>query len=222
MKKRIRILLIGVLAVSLLCGFLQFYWAHRWQRGEAFENIKCVPLLGWFTREDRLTEGSMELLDLQPGDILITLATHSMGWRHGHAGLVVDEETVLECVSIGQKSALVKIECWETYANIAVLRVKEASIETKEKVVSYAMEKLRNVPYHLSSGFVGEKAPETDEVYFGLHCSYLVWYAWNHFGYDLDSDGGRLVTSHDLLRSKRLEVIQSYGMEPWGIKTSQH
>ena len=33
------------------------------------------------------------------------------------------------------------------------------------------------------------------------------------FGYDLDSDGGRLVTSADLLHSDLLEVVQVYGMD---------
>ena len=70
------------------------------------------------------------------------------------------------------------------------------------------------VPYHLSAGFIGAKAPETDAPYFGVHCAYLVWYAWNHFGYDLDSDGGRLVTASDLLHSDLLEVVQLYGMAP--------
>lgn len=49
---------------------------------------------------------------------------------------------------------------------------------------------------------------------FGMQCAYLVWYAWNHFGYDLDSDGGHFVTSADLLHSDLLEVVQVYAMEP--------
>ncbi|MBQ8804649.1 MAG: hypothetical protein IJZ53_13555 [Tyzzerella sp.] len=178
-------------------------------------DVECVSLLGWFTREDRI-EGkvAIPLVDLQPGDIILTLSTHSLGWRHGHAGLVLDEDSVLECVTLGKDSVIVDASHWNTYSNFAVLRVKQSDEELREEVAFYAKENLCGIPYHLSSGFIGEKAPELDAPQFGMHCSYLVWYAWNHFGYDLDSDGGRLVTSYDLLHSGYLEVVQIYGMDP--------
>lgn len=94
------------------------------------------------------------------------------------------------------------------------MRVKNVSSEIRSQVADYAKETLYDIPYRLSAGFIGEKAPETTEPYFGMQCAYLAWYAWNHFGYDLDSDGGRLVTSADLLHSDLLEVVQIYGMEP--------
>lgn len=177
--------------------------------------IRCVSLLGWFTREDRLTdEVAVPLVDLQPGDIILTLSTHSLGWHHGHAGLALNEDSVLECVTLGKDSVIVDADHWRTYSNFAVLRVKGVDEELQEEVASYAKENLCGVPYHLSSGFIGKKAPELDAPQFGLHCSYLVWYAWNHFGNDLDSDGGRLVTAYDLLNSSLLEVVQVYGMDP--------
>ena len=52
-----------------------------------------------------------------------------------------------------------------------------------------------------------------DEAWFGAHCSYLIWYAWNRFGYDLDSDGGRLVTCDDILNSPLVEIVQVYGLD---------
>lgn len=178
-------------------------------------DVECVSLLGWFTREDRIKEEkAVPLVDLQPGDIILTLSTHSLGWRHGHAGLVLDEDSVLECVTLGKDSVIVDASHWSTYSDFAVLRVKGIGEELQEEVASYAKENLCGVPYHLSSGFIGEKAPELEAPQFGMHCSYLVWYAWNHFGYDLDSDGGRLVTSYDLLHSDYLEVVQIYGMDP--------
>ena len=177
--------------------------------------VSCVSLLGWFTREDRVTEGeTVPLVDLQPGDIILTLSTHSVGWHHGHVGLVLDENSVLECVSLGQVSTIMDANHWNTYSDFAVLRVKEITEKQQEEVVAYARDNLCGIPYHLSSGFIGEKAPEVEAAQFGSHCSYLVWYAWNHFGYDLDSDGGRLVTTSDLLQSDLLEVVQIYGMDP--------
>lgn len=176
---------------------------------------KCSSLFDWFTREDRReSDERIRLVDLQPGDILLTFSTHSVGWRHGHAGLVLDEDAVLESVAIGQSSAVVRPDHWTTYSDFVVLRVKEIDETTQKEVVSYARENLCGVSYRILSGWIGEKAPETDEAWFGAHCSYLIWYAWNRFGYDLDSDGGRLVSCADILNSELVEVVQVYGMDP--------
>lgn len=175
----------------------------------------CTPLLGWFTREDRsLTGHGFPLVDLQPGDILLTLSTHSAGWRHGHAALVIDHDTTLESMVLGTRSALVSSNHWTSYSNYAVLRIKNVTPELQQQVVAFSLEHLLNVPYHLTAGWIGPKAPPPDSILFGLHCSYLVWYAWNQFGYDLDSDGGRLVSTHDLLCSDQLEIVQIYGLDP--------
>lgn len=45
----------------------------------------------------------------------------------------------------------------------------------------------------------------------GTHCAHLVWYAFRFFGYDLDSDGGRIVTPRDIYDSSLLEPVQTYG-----------
>lgn len=177
--------------------------------------VSCQPLLEWFTREDKLVdEGKIPLVDLQAGDILITLSTHTGGWRHGHAGLVIDENTVLECTVLGEESDVMDVEHWTEYSNVAVLRLKEITPSLQQEVVKYSLENLKDVPYHLTSGWIGPKAPEPEDWQFGLHCSYLVWYAWEHFGFDLDSDGGRLVSSYDILHSDELEIVQLYGMDP--------
>ncbi len=175
---------------------------------------ECTSLLGWFTREDRLSESATPLYDLQPGDILVTLSTHSVGWRHGHAGLVIDKYSVLESAVLGSNSEIASVSHWNTYSNYAVLRIKNVTPELQLEVTSFAHDKLNGVPYKLTSGLFGEKAPSPDSDSFGLHCSYLVWYAWQHFGFDLDSDGGGLVTTSDILNSNSIEVVQIYGMNP--------
>ena len=78
--------------------------------------VSCDPLFGPFVKEDHLKtpDGTQimapPLADLRPGDILLTYSTHSLGWRHGHAGLVLDvsEEggSTLEAVLIGTDSAI--------------------------------------------------------------------------------------------------------------------
>ena len=181
------------------------------------DDIECKAVLGWFTRSDRIDENqSAPLVDLYPGDILLSFSTHSLGWRHGHVGLVVDEEHVLECTSWGKESRIVKSKHWRKYSNYAVLRVRDSTADEQQQVAKYAKTYLQGVPYHLSAGFLGTKAPETTTAYFGLQCAYLVWYAWQTLGYDLDSDGGRLVTAKDIWESDLLEIIQVYGMELGG------
>ena len=175
----------------------------------------CTPLLGWFTREDRFVSGTgVPLADLQPGDVLITLSTHTTGWRHGHAALVINANTALESTVLGTDSTLVNIAHWTSYSNYAVLRIKHATPELQQQVVQYSTDHLLDIPYRLSSGLLFSKSPDPDSILFGAHCSYLVWYAWNQFGYDLDSDGGRLVSAHDLLHSDLLEIVQIYGLDP--------
>lgn len=211
MKKRLYKALAVLLVLFVCVYFLQHIWAHRYGLAE---NVECIRLLGWFTMEDRVPkEDATAPTNLQPGDILVTLSTHSLGWRHGHVGLVLDEKSVLECVTLGQNSRIVKAKHWGTYSNYAVLRVKGVMEEEREEVVKYAKENLCGVPYHLSAGLIGEKAPAVDAKQFGLQCAYLAWYAWNAFGYDLDGDGGRLVTAQDLLQSDEVEVVESFGMD---------
>lgn len=48
----------------------------------------------------------------------------------------------------------------------------------------------------------------------GTQCAHLVWYAYRYFGYDLDSDGGFVVTPDDLYHSDLLELVQIYGIPP--------
>ena len=177
--------------------------------------IECTPMFGWFTREDRLGDtDSPPFADLQSGDILVTLSTHSGGWRHGHTGLVIDEYTVLECQRLGTKSSFEGIYYWGNYSNYAVLRLKDITPELQEEIIKYSEDTLRGVPYNLFSGIFGSKTPDPESENFGFYCSNLIWYAWNHLGFDLDSDGGRIVSSYDILHSDKLEIVQIYGMDP--------
>lgn len=179
------------------------------------QEIVCKPVFGLFARVDKIdTKNTPQIVDLQPGDILITLSTHSAGWHHGHAGLVLDEKNVLECVKWGQESEIVKIGHWMKYSNYVILRVKNVSEEMQQQVVTYARDNFCGVPYRLTAGLFGEKSPDINGRMFGTNCGHAIWCVWNHFGYDLDSNGGRLVTPYNILCSEQLEVIQVYGIDP--------
>lgn len=182
----------------------------------------CRTLVGGrFTCEDRFLdeEGYLRpvfpLAPLQDGDILVSFSTHTFGWRHGHAGLVTDakNQRTLEATVMFCDSSVNFAWHWQTYSSFMLLRVKDADDATRRAVVDFALEHLNEVPYHLTSGIFGPKAPDPEQPLY-VQCAYLPWYAWQAFGLDLDSDGGRIVTVLDLAQSPELEVVQVYGIDP--------
>lgn len=184
----------------------------------------CNPL-GITTREHRYLndDGSIRymvpLAPLKNGDVIVTLSTHTAGWSHGHAGIVVDAEqgVTLESVVLGSLSSQVNVNHWRSYSTLAVLRPKTAD-ETRQKVVQLALDKLDNIPYSLVSGAFGDKFQPLDGAH-SAHCGYLPWYAWMAVGIDLDSDGGRIAAPADFLHSPNVEVVQIFGMDPKGFKS---
>ena len=152
--------------------------------------------------------------DFEDGDILITPCSHTFGWRNGHAAIVVDAEKkqTLESVVLGEKSAIQSIKKWEKYPCVMVLRLKGISKEERMKIAQNAKTSLTGVDYGFDMGFLTPKYKM--ELLERTHCAHLVWYAFRHFGYDLDSDGGIIVTPKDLANSPLLEVVQVVGLNP--------
>ena len=156
------------------------------------------------------------MVDLQDGDVLITSTCHSFGWRNGHAALVVNgtNGSLLESVSLGIPSTITTYGSdWFCYGtNFMVLRLKDAGEEARAEIAQTARERLYNVPYSLTVGFLSPK--DQGETPQGTHCSHLVWQAYHYFGYDIDSDGGPLCTTQDISRSDLFEVVQVFGFDP--------
>ena len=155
-----------------------------------------------------------KVVPLQEGDILVTSTCHTFGWRNGHAAIVVDAESrrVLEATGPGSKSSLGTVNWFAHGANFLVLRLKGASREERKEIASWAGNNLRGIEYSLFTGFFNAKDQSSDPK--TTHCSHLVWQAFKRFGYDIDSDGGPLVTCNDIARSELLEVVQVYGFAP--------
>lgn len=153
------------------------------------------------------------LVPLEDGDILVTSTCHTFGWRNGHAAIVVDAESrrVLEAIGPGVESSLGDANWFCGGTNFMVLRLKGTASEERKEIADWAYENLRGIEYSLFTGFFNAKdqssAPET------THCSHLVWQAYKAFGYDIDSDGGPLVSCNDIARSELLEVVQVYGFD---------
>lgn len=143
----------------------------------------------------------------------MTKSTHTLLFRHGHAGLVTCADTgeVLEAMMIGVNSDYNNIASWKHFPTVAVLRPKNLSDEEIKKVTDYAKDKLSDIKYDIFSGIFGETAEENGKLK-STHCSHLVWSAYKSAGVDINSDGGLLVLPDDFLKSDELEIIWSYGI----------
>ena len=169
-------------------------------------------------RSERL-DGEEETAGFLPtvhnGDILITFSGHVFGWRSGHAAIVVDGEKglTLEAISPSCNSCLCELSHWREYPQFVLLRPKNLTERECGEIAAYAVENMNDIPYDLfrwaeRGNGQGEECKVT-----GTQCAHLVWAVYYHFGYDLDSDGGYIVTPMDLCRSGLLEVVQAYGID---------
>lgn len=161
---------------------------------------------------------------VEEGDILITCCSHVFGWRNGHAAIVVDADRrlVLEAQVLGSPSVITSLNVWEEYPSFLVLRLQGADREERTAIADYARKYLTGVSYRITAGIwerllPGWAAVDLDQgseanVPRGTQCAHLVWYAYYQFGYNLDSDGGMIVTPKDIEESNRLKIIQKYGV----------
>lgn len=165
-------------------------------------------------------EGKFKIQGLRDGDILISLSTHSLGWRHGHAAIVVDSinGVTLESLVLGQDSEYQNYKKWEKYPTFIQLRLKDNVLkevggdrqEAEKKLRNTAEIKLNGVPYGLFAGIPFKYVENIKKT----HCAHLVWYAYKELGIDIDSDKGIFVTPYDMANSDLLEVVQIYGIDP--------
>ncbi|MBK5246992.1 MAG: hypothetical protein JJE49_06990 [Peptostreptococcaceae bacterium] len=165
-------------------------------------------------------EGKFEIQGLKDGDILISLSTHSLGWRHGHAAIVVDSSkgTTLESLVLGRDSEYQNYKKWERYPSFIQLRIREDVLgqvggdrqEVEKRLRNTAETKLIGVPYGLFAGIPVKYVENVSNT----HCAHLVWYAYKELGIDIDSDKGIFVTPYDMANSDLLEIVQIYGIDP--------
>ncbi len=173
-----------------------------------------APFTGYMRRTPPNDPASFCILE--NGDILYSPTTFFSFIRLGHTAIVIDAPTVYGGGYLAQASgygtSIIKLTLDSFFIRPAfvVLRVNEDE-ETREAAASLVKEKLGTAEYGLFAGIFGDKAPEELEK---THCSHLVWYAWYMNGVDIDSNGGKIVTPKDILRSENLSVVQVYGIDP--------
>lgn len=154
---------------------------------------------------------AIHMAEIEDGDILISPSTHFSCFRFGHAALVVDgkRQLLLNAVGYENLTSVEPISLFNTRSAFLILRPK-TSEEIRKKVAAYARENLTGLNYSLTTGIFGKKY---DENIKRTHCSHLIWYAYAHFGIDLDSNGGAIVLPRDIANSSELELVQAYGFD---------
>ncbi len=162
--------------------------------------------------EERVKGEGALIAPLEDGDVLVTNSSHVFSWRNGHAAIVINanEGVTLEAVVIGKNSGTQTIGKWRRYPNFAVLRLKGADREERAEIARSAEKHLHDIPYRAAIGLYPMKYSTLDAVR-GTQCAHLVWLAYAAHGYDIDSDGGLIVTPKDILESGLFEVVQTYG-----------
>lgn len=152
-----------------------------------------------------------EIFTVKAGYVLLMESSHSLGWRHGHAGLAVSNDFVLEAPIIGQPSMEYPISSWSYYPSFIMLRLKNTSDEELKNIAKNAERYLNGIMYNPFAGVFNKtqgKKPKS------VQCSYLVWYAFYNNNIDIDSDGGNIVTVNDIKNSDLFEIVQIYGYNP--------
>lgn len=123
------------------------------------------------------------------GDILITYDTGSVSsWNYGHAAIVRwDSAYIIEAMP--KDGVRYHANNWKTrYSNWKGLWVKGASDTDYTDAQAYARGQLGK-KYSLAYG-------KYQATYF--YCSLLAWKSWKNTGFDIDDDGGVVVTPGDI------------------------
>ena len=149
---------------------------------------------------------------LENGDILYSASTFFSFFRLGHSSLVIDAAgaKIAQASGYGDPLKLLYTGAFFDRASFVILRVN-ADAETKNAVVDYAAENMLGLDYSILAGIFGKKNKENLK---STHCSHFIWYAYDKFGVDIDSNGGKIVTPDQILRSENVSVVQVYGIDP--------
>ncbi len=165
------------------------------------------------------TEHHALFAPLEKGDVILTSTCHTFGWHNGHAVLVTDvrAQDVLESTAPGQKSRITHggARWFAASPNFLVLRLKGVSKEERAELADRAKTELVGVGYTLTVGIFSPKDQcENGRAPQGTNCAHLVWQSYKNCGYDIDSNGGLVVTVHNIAKSDLFEVVQAYGFDP--------
>lgn len=217
-KKRI-LFFAGFSALFIIIGL--WLWTKNTEKDYVGEDVYCFPN-SIISREERIKEDCLykyeeRLQGLENGDVLLTPCSHTFGWRNGHAAIVIDEEKelTLESVVLGTPTCVQSIAKWRKYPGVMVLRLKDATKEERDAVAAYAVESMQGVNYGFLQDLTDWLPWENANSIKDTHCAHLIWSVYKQFGYDIDGDGGIIVTPKDISISPQFEIIEAHNVDKW-------
>lgn len=166
-------------------------------------------------------EGEKKVVDLEEGDVLVSMSQRLCYYPHGHAAIVIDSENnlILEARSYKAGSCICGLKKWSKLSSFVVLRLKKEVVDefirngndnpTKD-AAKYAAENLDGLKYSL----LKDVRPLSNETPEYTQCAHLVWYSYYAVGIDIDENRGLIVKPKDFLKSDALEVVQVFGICP--------
>jgi uncharacterized protein YycO len=124
------------------------------------------------------------------GDILVTYLPAHFGWNHGHAAIVrYDNNYIVEAwTGNDNKVRNYQNNFGKRFSDARKFYVKGATDQEYKNAAAYETEQVGD-PYSLAA---------TTNTTTKFYCSQLVWQAWSRQGYDLDGNGGFVVTPANL------------------------
>lgn len=148
---------------------------------------------------------------LEKGDILISDAAHTSFIHFGHIEIYIGDGKTLSLNGYDDDSNINYASDFFTRSNFLILRVKGLSDDEINNIIDYGINNLIGIKYRILSGIITPKYPI--EIKYS-QCSHIIWYMFNRYGIDLDSNGGLIVTPRDIAKSDKLELVQVYGFDP--------
>lgn len=169
-----------------------------------------------FTKIDEIHDASgnrisgFELAPYENGYIFLSKSTYTYNWRHGHAGLVIDNVRgkMLESLEPFTVSMEQNTSKWAYYPTFKMMRLKDIDQSVSDDIALYASTFMQGIPYNILAMKTNKPIPTS------THCSHIVWHTFKQFGIDLDSSGGIFVSPGDIGRSPHLETLQIYSFDP--------
>ncbi|MBO5712913.1 MAG: hypothetical protein J6R88_01750 [Clostridia bacterium] len=168
-----------------------------------------APLMGYMRRKNN---SYVPHAVLENGDVLFSPSTFLSFLEMGHSSMVINEitESTIQASGYGVNSNVISADNIFIRPAFVIARVK-ADKTVRDTVASYASNNLLGLEYDILAGIFEPKAVKNLER---THCSHIIWYAYNHFGIDIDGTGDKIVTPLDLVVGENVEIVQVYGINP--------
>jgi len=133
----------------------------------ADKNILCEKI-GIVTSQESFVDNEgayqygFDLANYENGYVLITKATHSLGWRHGHAAIITDADKgeTLEAVILGENTQFQNTNKWRMYPSFIMLKLKNTSDEKLNEIANFSKRNMDDMPYGLTIGLLSKKNTE--------------------------------------------------------------